>query len=234
MSENLQKGLLVVADGPSGSGKDSLLNALSAQLHTLCLPVFCFSEEETDEKRHEILEARRKGKERGGTGDIEMAGILVEHRKEIYQNIVEPRVVEGKMVIANRGEPATLAYQTARGELTMEDVWDMHRESGVRIPDLVILTICSAETATQRLEADRAESAIRRERETGGTLSGKITEEKDASRAEKVERGRKIHEQYRATETFLEQRGVSVLTLDTERMSVEEEVKVVLDYLKLK
>jgi len=229
-----KEGFLIVVDGPSGSGKDSLLNALVVQFHSLGLPAFCFSEEEVDEKRNEVLEARRKGRERGGTGDLEMAIVLVEHRKEIYQGIVEPRVQKKEIVLANRGESATLAYQTARGDLTMEEIWNRHRDEGIKIPNLVVLTICSVETLEQRLEVDRVESVIRREREAGGTLSGKITEERGASEAEKIERRRRILEQYEETARFLERKGVPVLVLNTEKMSVEEEVETVLDYLGLK
>lgn len=122
---------LIILDGPSGSGKDSLLKNLVGKLLNLGVNTYQFSEEELDDRRHEILEARDRGKTGGRSGDAEMAEVLIEHRARIYQQHVEPRLKEGRLVLGNRGEPATLAYQTARGDLTMDAVWQKHRENHI-------------------------------------------------------------------------------------------------------
>lgn len=226
-----QQGMLVVIDGPSGSGKDSLISALVTELSSRGELSFLLSEDVLDENRNEILKARERGKSSGGSGDKEMAMVLVEHRSDIYKRFAEPHLDVGYTVIANRGEPATLAYQTARNELTMEAIWDMHRREGIPIPNLAVLTTCSARTALQREESDKAASSVRGEREAGHGLSGKVTQEVGASETEKLRRRESIHVQYEITRRFLEGKRVPVLSLDTEKMTVLEEVDTVLDLI---
>lgn len=68
---NLKKGLLIVVDGPSVSGKDSLIWALARKIMDMGLYPYVFSEELTDPRRQEILQARERGKMRGGSGERE-------------------------------------------------------------------------------------------------------------------------------------------------------------------
>src|SRR3989344_1830661 len=130
-----QKGSLIVVDGPSGTGKDSLIKALTLSLSGLGLPVKTFSEEKSDDRRDEILQARQEGRKKGGTGDLEMTNVLVEHRASLHNIYVNPVLSEGGIVVANRGETATEAYQAVNGELTLGDVWKKHREVGVPVPN---------------------------------------------------------------------------------------------------
>lgn len=231
-SINSERGSLIVVDGPSGTGKNTLIRRLLPEIHRLGVSVSYVIEEKLDKNRGEILEARRKGKEQGGTGDREMTEILVEHRDRIYEKFVEPQIKRGRLVVADRGEPATLAYQTARGELTMDDIWLMHREREIRTPEAVILTDCHPETARLRELTDKKASKVRRVMETKPDgLSGKITVEKGASEVEQDERRKAIHSQFKTTARFLENKGVSVLSLDTGRMTVDEEVEATLNFL---
>ncbi len=226
-----QRGMFVVIDGPSASGKDLLIDSLIEELKARGERPFLLSEEVLDENRREVLAAREKGRSLGGSGDREMAEVLVEHRSDIYRRFMSPCLDNGEVIVANRGEPATLTYQTARKELTMEAVWEMHRRKGVQIPDLVVLTVCSAELALRREENDRITSSVRGEREAGRGLSGKVTHEAGASREERLRRRESIHEQYEATREFLEGRGVRVLYLDTEKMTVVEEARAILNFI---
>lgn len=221
-------GFFLVVDGPSGSGKDSLVEALTSRLKSCRILVSEMNEEELDDRRREILEARERGKSRGGTGDREMAEVLIVHRVGLYERFVEPYLRSGRLVLANRGEPTTLAYQTARGELTMSQVWGMHRARSVRIPDLVVLTRCSAQTAIMREKRDRASSPTREKREGGRGLSGKVTQEAGADEAEKLRRRKLIHTQFGRAERFMREKGVRVLRLNTERLTVPQEVEMVL------
>ena len=160
-----------------------------------------------------------------------MTGALIAHRADIYREHVEAKLEKGMVVIANRGEPATLAYQTARKEIGMEEVWSMRRESGIRKPGLVVLTICSPNIAADREKTDS--SYARREREGGGGLSGKITRESGLKNNEMLERRRKIHKQYILAGRFLREKGTPVLTLDTEKMNVDEEANLALTFAGL-
>jgi len=234
-STSPERGSLIVVDGPSGTGKNTLIRRLLPEIHSLGVPVSYVIEEKLDKKRGEILKARKRGKEQGGTGDREMTEVLVEHRAQIYEKFVEPQIEKGRWVVADRGESATLAYQTARGELNMEDVWSMHREREIRTPEAVILTNCPPETAILRELVDKRMSKVRRVMETKPDgLSGKVTVEKGASEVEQDERRKAIHGQFKTTARFLKSKGVSVLSLDTGRMTVEEEVETALGFLGLR
>lgn len=187
-----QKGSFVVVDGASGTGKDLLIKALVLSLDRLGLPVKSFSEEDLDNRRDEILQARQKGKKGGGTGDLEMTDALIEHRTRLYDMFVNPALNEGKIVVANRGEPATEAYQTAKGELTLEEVWQKHRQAGIPIPNLVVITTCNPEEAVLRINRDNQESSTgRKEQEQKTGLSGKVTVEQGAGEEEKLEKQKK-------------------------------------------
>jgi len=227
----MKAGALVIVDGPSGSGKDTLLSALAGKAIVEGRETRYISEEDLDRNRHKILEARQRGKEKGGTGDREMADELTKHRAEIYKEYVDPLISSGKIVLGNRGEAATLAYQTARGELSMNDVWKMHRKLGVRKPDFVVITVCNPETSIKREEFDRNATATRNEREKGSGLSGKVTAEQGLTKEEEIDRRRAIFGQYLETANFLKERGVNVLVLNTEAFAVDQEVQAVKNFV---
>jgi thymidylate kinase len=211
--------IFVVCDGPSGSGKDSLLKALAMELARLDHNCFVLSEED--------LLAKKAGIASGGTGDILMSTKLVEHRALIYSKHLLPKLNGSVCILANRGLPATLAYQTARNELTMDKVWAMHLNANVIAPDLVILTKCKPETAVSREEKDRQnrDNSSRVQRESGKGLSGKVTNEPGADLATALKRRKLVHEQFEKAANFLVEKGITVLVLDTETLTVAVEVK---------
>lgn len=223
----------IVFDGPSGTGKGTLISLVEAELKNLKLNPLVFVEEKEDKNRAEILEARKRGQAAGRTGDRDMAEVLVNHRQQLYETIVAPAILNGRTVLADRGEPATLAYQTVKKELAMEEVWKMHRQQIIRPPDAVVLTLCSPETALLREEQDLAASQSRRQMESGKGLSGKVSSDPDADRETKLKSRRAIHSNYEVAVQFLSEKGVPVLTLNTERMVPVEELSQVLGFLGL-
>lgn len=233
MKINQEISHFIVFDGPSGTGKGTLIPLVKTDLKSRGFNPFIFVEEGADKNRTEILEARNRRKQAGGTGDREMAEVLVLHRSTLYQQFVSPAIFDGKIVLADRGEPATLAYQTAKGELTMDEVWRMHREQKIRLPDAVVLTLCLPETALYREEQDRTASTLRQQMESGKGLSGKVSSDPEADRQTKLKSRAVIHSQYEIAAQFLSDKGVPVLTLDTERMVPEEELSQVLGFLGL-
>ena len=214
--------MLIVVDGPSGTGKNTLVRRLVPELHNKTgLHVFSLEENKFYSNNGKtILEARESGKAKGGNGDREMADAFARERSRIFTE----HKVDSDINIANRGEVTTLAYQTVRGEISMEEVWQMHRKAGIPKPDLVVVTNCTPETALKRLYHREASSGIE-----SGPLSGKVTIEAGASGEEQLERRRTIHEQYREVKNFLEAKGINVLELDTEIMSISEEVEKVVE-----
>ena len=221
----------IVFDGPSGAGKGTLIPLVETALESYGLNPTIFVEEEADKNRAEILEARNRGKQAGGAGDREMAEVLVHHRQKLYEKFVAPALLGGRIVLADRGEPATLAYQTAKGELTMDEVWRMHREQQIRLPDAVVLTLCSPETALFREEQDSRSSSLRQKQESGTGLSGKVSSDPGADRETKLRSRRVIHSNYEVAARFLSSNGVPVLTLDTEHMNPDEELSRVVGFL---
>lgn len=210
----MKKGLFIVVDGPSASGKDSIITQLLKDLKTL--RINAISIEETKEKnydRKKILLAKKRG-------DKELAKTIINERKKLYLEKVIPQLSKGTIVIANRGEPSTLSYQTLN-ELTIENVWGLHRTQDIPLPDLIVITNCSV------LEAIRRESLrkISFEEKNKDSLSGKFTS---------LEKRKRIHENYKKTNEFLKKKGLSLIYLDTDKMNVPEESKKIVNFIKNK
>lgn len=207
-------GLLVVVDGPSATGKDTIINLLIKDLEKLSIKVICL--EETKEKnydRRKILAARKKG-------DKETAKTITSERKKLYQEKVKPRLAGNTVVIANRGEPTTLGYQTLKNQLSMADVWNMHRLADIPLPDFVVITNCSAEEAARR-------ELLRQSKEEKDKkfMSGKFTQSD-------LEKRKQIHANYRKVKDFLEMKGVPLIYLDTDIMDIAQESKRIVDFIK--
>src|SRR3989344_8843310 len=116
----MKKGLFIVVDGPSASGKDSVITQVLKDLENLGLKAVSIEEtKEENYDRKRILLAKDQG-------DKEAAETIINERAKIYEEKVTPQLANGTIVIANRGEPSTLSYQTLNG-LTMQNVWEMHR-----------------------------------------------------------------------------------------------------------
>jgi thymidylate kinase len=212
-----REGQLVLIDGPSGSGKDTLINNLFLTLKDRGLSVKVIVEEEEDSERYLIIKARETARLEGRSGDVEMAQLLIDHRARIFSKTIVPALEDFDVVLLNRGETSTLAYQTARGELTIDEVYQRHRKKGIRLPDMVVILNCFPETAVSRIEAEAG--AMRVEREQGSGLSGKVTE--------RMEHRRRIHQRYREVANFLRGR-TRVLSIENDFISVTEETELVL------
>ena len=107
----MKNGLFIVVDGPSASGKDSIIKQVLKDLKNLRLK--SVSIEETKEKKYDrkrILLAKKRG-------DKEVAKTIISERKKLYLEKVIPQLSKDIIVIANRGEPSTLSYQTLKDEL---------------------------------------------------------------------------------------------------------------------
>lgn len=226
------RGELIIVDGISGSGKTSLLDTLQSALQERGTTVYQFREEDLDSDRDQILAVRNAAKQQGRSGNLEMTQVLVDHRASIYKKHVEPALQQGQVGLADRGEPATLAYQTKDGDVSMDMVWNLHRRAGIQRPNAVFITVCSPETAVARQARDASIKRLQDERGRG--LSGKVTFNADASTADKVRKTQALIEQYGKTDTFLKRKKVPTLTLNTESMSLTEELDQVLKFLRLK
>jgi len=210
----MKKGLFVVVDGPSASGKDSIIRQILKDLKTVRIK--SVSIEETKEKKYDrkrILSAKERG-------DREVAKTIISERAKIYQEKVVPQLINGISVIANRGEPTTISYQTLN-TLTMNDVWNMHRAKNILLPSLVVITNCSFEEAIRR-ENLRKPSF---EEKNKDFLSGKFTN---------LEKRKLIHENYKKAKDFLQTKGVPVIFISTDKMDIPHESKKIVRFIKNK
>lgn len=216
-----EKVTLVVVDGPSASGKDALIESLVDGFETRKSHFFRLSEDKLDPDRDAIKKARDMGKRKGGMGDREMAAVITSHRAQIYRRELT-RLAQGSShttVLANRGLPATLAYQTLRGEVTMDEVWNDHQQQKIPNPDLVVITNCRPETAHIREESRNT---------IGSGLSGSVTRESGTTADETFRRRRNLHQNFRRVTEFLREKSLPVIELDTDYLTLEEETNIIL------
>lgn len=198
-NRNMGHGYFIVVDGPSASGKDSIIKQVLKDLKTLGKKASAI--EETKEKnysRSKILKAK-------GQGNKKVAQAIIEERKKLYQKKVIPQLKPGKILIANRGEPTTLGYQTIGNNVSMEEVWAMHRAKNIPLPDLVVLTNCSVE------EAIRRENSRKPSEKINDLMSGKFTSDRKL-----------IHQNYENVKNFLEKKGIDVIYINTKTMQIPQ------------
>lgn len=221
MANESKKYNLVIIDGPSGTGKDTLLKSIADSLEARRGHFLHLSEDELDPNRDAIKKARDEGKQKGGTGDLEMATVITTHRAQIYKQILTPlnNNVYPTTVLANRGVPATLAYQTLRKEITMSKVWNDHQRHCIPVPDLVVITNCRPETAQKREDSRNTVSQ---------GLSGSVTKEAGSSASEVFRRRQALHQNFRRVAEFLRGKSLPVIELDTEYLTLKEETDIVL------
>ncbi len=206
-----KKGLFIVVDGPSASGKDSIIGQILKDLDTLNIKAVSIEEtKEENYDRKKILLAKK-------FGDKKVAEAIIEERNKLYSIKVIPQLQAGNLVIANRGEPTTLAYQTLKNKLTMEDAWIMHRAKDIPLPNLIVITNCSVEEAIRR-EKLRKKSIEEKDK---NFMSGKFTSAR-----------KQIHANYKNVKNFLGKKGLSVIYLDTDTMDVPEESQEIVNFIK--
>jgi len=211
-----RKGLLIVVDGPSASGKDSVIQRALKDLRKLAIKIVSIHEtKEKDYDREKILSVKE-------LGDKKTADAIIDERKKIYQTKIIPQLLAGKFIVANRGEPSTLAYQTLKQEITMEEVWEMHRNAGVPLPDLAIILNCGVKEAIRRESFKK----LSNEDKKGKSMGGKFTK----SLAEREQ----VHGNYEKVKDFLKRKGLSVIYLQNDALHVQEESEIILNYLKNK
>lgn len=219
-NRNMKHGFFIIIDGPSASGKDSIIQQMLKDLGRIGIPAVTI--EETKEKyydRKKILSAKQYG-------DKTVAQTIINERKKLYQAKIVPQLLSNIVVIANRGEPSTTVYQTIKNEIAMEDVWKMHRKQEVLLPDLVVISNCSAKEAIRREDARKSSS----EKEEKDFMSGKFTP--PPSQKENIEKRKLIHANYKKLRDFLKKKGVPVIYLETEDMTILEGSQKIIGFVK--
>ncbi len=208
----MKNGFFIIIDGPSGSGKDTIIKQVLKDLGKLGIKAITI--EETKEKnygREKILAAKLRG-------NREVAKTIINERKKLYQTKVIPYLSTSKLIIANRGESTTLGYQTIENEISMDEVWNMHRKQKIPLPNLVIIINCSVEEALRRESLKKPSS----EEEDERFMSGKFTKNDREL----------INENYKKVKSFLEKKGVSVIYLDTTNITILQTSQKIVNSIK--
>ncbi len=212
INRNMKSGFFIIIDGPSGSGKDTIIRQVLKDLKKLGVKATAI--EETKEKKYDrekILTAKLRGNK-------EVAKTIINERKKLYSSKVIPYLSTNKLVIANRGESTTLGYQTIENEISMDEVWNMHRKQKIPLPNLVIIINCSVEEALRRESLKKPSS----EEEDERFMSGKFTKNDREL----------INENYKKVKSFLEKKGVSVIYLDTTNITILQTSQKIVNSIK--
>jgi dTMP kinase len=164
MSDQGRPGLFLAFEGVEGSGKTTQVSRLAARLRAA---------------RAEVVVAREPGStplgERVRETVLGEVGLAVPARSELFlmlaaraafvEQVVRPAVAEGKVVIADRFELSTLAYQGAGRGLPLEEVAACNRfATGGTTPDATVLLDLDPARGAERQRA-AGKTADRLERE---------------------------------------------------------------------
>src|SRR5256886_14153220 len=147
-------GVFVVVEGPEGAGKSTLVRALATRLLA--------------EGRHVVTV-----REPGGTPVAEAARKIVlkfphdmapavelflflTARADLVHRIIRPALDAGDVVVADRFELSTMAYQVAGGGLPAEEVTQAIRlATGSLVPDVTLVLDIPVEVGRERQPAAR-------------------------------------------------------------------------------
>lgn len=159
----MHSGFFLVLEGPEAAGKSTLAAALVARIQADgCEPVLVREPGGTpvaEALRHELLNASRDW-----TAEMELL-YLVTARADLVTNVIRPALDRGEVVISDRYDLSTLAYQGGGRELPMEHVrWVNAAATGGLVPDLTLVLDLDPDTARSRqLHAGKGLDRMERE-----------------------------------------------------------------------
>ena len=145
----MSDGFFVVLEGPEGAGKSTLHRALSVRLRAAGQePVEVFEPGGTpaaEALRSELLHADRQW-----TAERELL-YFVAARADLVGKVIRPALAAGKIVLSDRYELSTMAYQAAGRGLPLDMVtWVNHAATGGLRPDLTLILDLPPETGSAR------------------------------------------------------------------------------------
>ncbi|HXF94921.1 MAG TPA: dTMP kinase [Gemmatimonadales bacterium] len=130
--------MFIVVEGPEGAGKSTLVRWLAAQLRAQGRPVLTVREPGGTP----VAEAARKLalKSRHEMSDTAELFLILAARADLVARVIRPALVEGQIVLADRFDLSTLAYQVAGRGLPRHDVEAALRlATGGLAPDLTLV-----------------------------------------------------------------------------------------------
>lgn len=153
------RGWFVVLEGPEAAGKSTLLRGLAQRMRDDDVDPLIVREPGgtpvAEVLRHELLDAAR-----AWTPERELL-FLVTARADLVSTVIEPALMAGRTVLADRFDLSTLAYQGAGRQLPIEQVrWINAAATGGLRPDLTL--VLDVEAAEARARQQRAGKGLDR------------------------------------------------------------------------
>lgn len=160
----MPSGCFIVLEGPEGAGKTTLAAALVARMRRDGLEVVSIREPGgtpvAEALRGELLD-----RDREWTPEAELL-YMVTARADLVTHVIRPALAAGKVVLSDRYDLSTMAYQGAGRGLPMEQVrWVNGAATGGLVPDLTLVLDLDPAVGRAR-QAAAGKGADRLERES--------------------------------------------------------------------
>ena len=149
--ESKKKGILIAIEGIDGTGKSTQLKLLATYLRRKGCVVVETREPTNGEYGQQI---RQLYVNRDKYSLEEELSLFIEDRRQHVQEVIEPALGEGKIVLTDRYYFSTAAYQGAAG---VDPAEVFSRNSFAPRPDLVVLLAMSPEVSLIRIQELRGE-----------------------------------------------------------------------------
>jgi dTMP kinase len=156
-----RNGLFIVIEGNDGAGKTTVIENLVAHLKDQGLSVIQTREPGGTDMGQEIRQTLLTPRDESVTAVTEML-LFAASREQSLHTIIEPALERGDVVICDRWETSTFAYQAFGSEERMERFSAIKNAVNHREPDRIFLLDVDLEVSKQR-RRDRGEAADRME-----------------------------------------------------------------------
>jgi len=147
-------GVFIVVEGPEGAGKSTLVRWLAARLVAEGLQVMAVRQPGGTP----VAEAARKValKFPHEMSPVAELFLFLAARADLVQRVIRPALEAGRVVVADRFDLSTIAYQVAGGGLPAEDVAHAIRlATGGLVPDVMLVLDVPVEVGRARQRAVR-------------------------------------------------------------------------------
>lgn len=197
---NNSKGLFITIDGANGSGKSTLLKCVIEKLQDFRKTVVVTREPTDTDLGRFIREGQEtiKGKS--------LASLVVADRYQHIENVIQPNLEKGNIVVSDRYIASSLVYQVI-DNLSYEFILKLNSE--ILIPDLSIILNVSEETLTMRL-----------------------SERKHLTRFEHVQNKHSEVSLYKKALGILSEKGFNMIEIDNQNNSIEDNANIIVNEVK--